>query len=193
MTQGDPKRKRRDKKSAQELAANPRHRGTPPWIPTKAELDRIEDLAAHGMNLKQIAVVIGRNRNTLAKYVESSQAYKSGVMRRIHDAAKLEQHHKVAKKLVETALGGNVTAMMFYLKTQAGWREAAPANASSTVTNTTNTTIKVDVGVILEGKTEQELAELERALKLLIDNGIVSQPGPVAPVASGGAGTPPRD
>lgn len=77
----------------------------------------IESMAGHGATLDQIATVLGISPRTLDHWLkrEDVQAcYKRGKLRAID---------QVAGKLYAKALAGDVASMIFYLKTQAGWRE----------------------------------------------------------------------
>lgn len=81
------------------------------------ERAQVEALAAY-LSQDQIADFLGISRPTLAKIIERdddvSLRYKRGKARAIAD---------VAKGLLEKARDGDMGAMCFYLKTQAGWRE----------------------------------------------------------------------
>ena len=82
------------------------------------DLKKVELLAARGLSFEQIATALGISDKTLLKRrrenSEVSEAIKRGKERGIA---------QVANKLFDQALAGNTTAMIFYLKTQAGWKE----------------------------------------------------------------------
>lgn len=78
---------------------------------------QIEAMAAF-LSLDQIADFFGIARNTLSEIMkrdkEVSERYKKGKAKAIGS---------VAQSLLTQAKGGNLTAIIFYLKTQAGWNE----------------------------------------------------------------------
>lgn len=86
----------------------------------KMEIDlaQAEELAAHGLTLEQIAVALGISTRTLYNrrrdFADFADAIKKGKARGVAD---------VASKLYDLAMAGNVTAIIFYLKTRAGWSE----------------------------------------------------------------------
>lgn len=90
-------------------------RGRKPWIP---DLTKVEVLASQGLTNEQIAACLGICEDTLytkqRQLTEFSEAIKKG------RASGIQQ---VSNVLFEAALAGNVTAMIFYLKVRAGWKE----------------------------------------------------------------------
>jgi hypothetical protein len=82
-----------------------------------AQRAEVETLAAV-LNAEQIADFLGFGRTTffalLNRDADLAERYKRGKARAIG---------AVAQSLVTKARAGNVTAMIFFLKTQAGWRE----------------------------------------------------------------------
>src|SRR5919106_1013113 len=88
-----------------------------PWIP---DLAKVEELASQGLTNAQIAACLGICEDTLytkqRQLTEFSEAIKKGRARGIQ---------KVSNALFEAAINGNVTAMIFYLKSRAGWAEPA--------------------------------------------------------------------
>lgn len=78
---------------------------------------QVEALAAY-LSQEQIADYFGLARNTFAAMIERdpdiSERYKRGKAKAIG---------AVAQGLIQQAREGNMTAAIFYLKTQAGWRE----------------------------------------------------------------------
>jgi hypothetical protein len=92
--------------------------GRPPVTLTDAQRAEVETLAAV-LNAEQIADFLGIGRTTFFRILKRdedlSERYKRGKARAVG---------AVAQSLVTKARAGNVTAMIFYLKTQGGWREA---------------------------------------------------------------------
>jgi hypothetical protein len=92
--------------------------GRPLTTLTEAQRTEVETLAAV-LNAEQIADFLGIGRTTffaiLNRDEDLSERYKRGKARAIG---------AVAQSLVTKARAGNVTAMIFFLKTQGGWRES---------------------------------------------------------------------
>jgi hypothetical protein len=86
---------------------------------TEAQRQEVETLAAL-LNQDQIADYLGISRTTFheirGRDPDVAERYKRG-------KAKAIAH--VANGLLRQARGGDTTSMIFYLKTQAGWRETA--------------------------------------------------------------------
>jgi len=91
--------------------------GQPPHVFTPEQVIEVGALAAV-LSQEQIADYFGIARNTFTAICERQpevlEQYKKGKARAIGT---------VAKGLVKQAMDGNTSAAMFYLKTQAGWRE----------------------------------------------------------------------
>lgn len=98
--------------------------GRPQWIPSKEDLEKIESLAAKGLSQEQIANCVGLHPSTLCEkknqFPELDEAIKKG---------KASGIAKVAEALLRNIDLGNVTAQIFYLKTQAGWKDNVPVEA----------------------------------------------------------------
>lgn len=101
------------------------------------ELSQVEALASV-LTSEQIADYFGIGRTTfydiMERQPEVSERYKRGRAKAVGS---------VAKGLLQKAQSGDNAAMMFYLKTQAGWRE------SHHVEQTVETTHKGDVNISL--------------------------------------------
>ena len=91
--------------------------GRPPIVFDEAKTAQVEALAAV-LSKGQMADYFGMSETTLreveARQPEVSDAYKRGKAKAIGN---------VAKNLISQAQTGNMTAAIFYLKTQAGWKE----------------------------------------------------------------------
>ena len=91
--------------------------GRPTIKLTDAQKQEVETLAAV-LNAEQIADYLGIGRTTffaiLDRDEEVSERYKKGKAKAIGS---------VAQTLIQQARNGNASAAMFYLKTQAGWKE----------------------------------------------------------------------
>lgn len=119
---------------------------------TDAQRAEVETLAAV-LNAEQIADFLGFGRTTffalLNRDEDLSERYKRGKARAIG---------AVAQSLVTKARAGNVTAMIFFLKTQGGWRETvevAPA--------------KHDQMLDLSALTDEQLEGLHEHAQRLLD------------------------
>jgi hypothetical protein len=77
----------------------------------------IETMAANGATLDQIAAVLEISPRTLDNWLKRED------IRCCYNRAKLKAIDQVAGALFSKALAGDVACMIFYLKTQAGWRE----------------------------------------------------------------------
>lgn len=96
---------------------------TKPFI--EIDLEKVEELASHGLTMEQIATSLGITDRTLyrRKKLESeiSEAIKRGRRKGIAT---------IANKLYASAEGGNMAAMIFFLKTQGGWKETSKQEIS---------------------------------------------------------------
>ena len=93
--------------------------GRRPLTLTDAQKAEVETLAAV-LTTEQIADFFGIGRTTfwsmMQRDEEIAERYKKGKARAIG---------AIAQGLIAKARGGDTTSMIFYLKTQAGWRETA--------------------------------------------------------------------
>ena len=100
------------------------------------QVAQVEALAAY-LSTEQIADYFKVARNTFAAICERQpevfEQYKKGKAKAIAN---------VAQGLVKQAIEGNMTAAIFYLKTQAGWRETAQAEPVKDDTEITITVIR---------------------------------------------------
>ena len=82
------------------------------------DLKQVESLAANGLTDEQIASALGISRTTLASRKRDSADFAAAIKK-----GKAKGVAVVTNKLMESIKGGNITAMIFFLKTQAGWKE----------------------------------------------------------------------
>lgn len=82
------------------------------------DLKQVESLAANGLTDEQIASALGISRTTLASRKRENEQFVQAIKR-----GKAKGIALVTNKLMESIKGGNMTAMIFFLKTQAGWKE----------------------------------------------------------------------
>ena len=89
-------------------------RGPKPWQPTDEEVAKVRLYAGLGSTQDQIAAMIGKSIDTLTRNERTAEALQIG---------RAETIAKVAGSLVRKALNGDTSSAIFYLKTQAGWKE----------------------------------------------------------------------
>ena len=98
--------------------------GRPKFVFTKRQIKEIERLASV-LTKVQMADYYGIKENTFRaaeeRQIEVFEAYKKGRAKTVL---------AVANNLVNQANDGNMTAAIFYLKTQAGWKEDSGQNNS---------------------------------------------------------------
>lgn len=91
-------------------------RGPKPWEPSVDDIAKIKLHAGLGMTQAQIAKLIGVCERTFRDQEDCKAAFEEGKALTIA---------RVAGSLVQKALKGDTTSAIFYLKTQAGWKETA--------------------------------------------------------------------
>ena len=82
------------------------------------DLAKVESLAANGLTQEQIAAALGISETTLHQRKRDSADFAAAIKR-----GKAKGIALVTNKLMESIKGGNMTGMIFFLKTQAGWKE----------------------------------------------------------------------
>lgn len=86
-----------------------------------ALIPQLESMAAVGMTITQICHVLGISDQTLLRRRGENPAIDEALKR-----GKARQIHKMAQKLVDLGEAGDLGAIIFYLKAQAGWRDRDP-------------------------------------------------------------------
>lgn len=105
-----------------------KRKGRRKWQPEN--LDQVREMAARGLTMTQIASALGISRSTaFARMIDNpdfSDSIKEGQATGLH---------AVANALYEHALAGNVTAMIFYLKSRAPeqWLDVARSEPAQNV------------------------------------------------------------
>ena len=82
------------------------------------DLKQVESLAANGLTQEQIAAALGISERTLRSRKGDNADFADAIKR-----GKAKGIALVTNKLMESIKGGNMTGMIFFLKTQAGWKE----------------------------------------------------------------------
>jgi hypothetical protein len=81
---------------------------------------KIETLAAQGMSQDQISYALGISKGTYFKEKRNNPTIND-----VWSRGKAMGIAKVSNALFQAAMGGNVTAMIFWLKANAGWRDVS--------------------------------------------------------------------
>lgn len=120
--------------------------------PTEQTRTSVQALALAGTHQELISEIIGVAAKTLRKHYREEL-----------DWAKAQANAKVAATLYQKALSGDTTALIFWAKTQMGWRE------------TDHTQVNVGVAVQIEGKDPLELlhSRLDAVRERQVTHGIV--------------------
>ena len=80
--------------------------------PTKELRRSVEALAGYGVQQREIATIVGVTINTVRKH------YKKEL-----EVGLAKVHGKIGEAIVKGALNGDKTLLIFYAKTQMGWKE----------------------------------------------------------------------
>ena len=86
--------------------------GRPAHQPTDQNRLQVKTLAAVGIRHEDIALKLGISADTLTKYYRQEL-----------DDGRIDANSQIGKSLYEQAKNGNTAAMIFWLKTRAGWKE----------------------------------------------------------------------
>lgn len=91
-------------------------RKTKPKI--EIDLAKVEAMAANGLTQQQIADSLGISVSTLYGRKRENEEFEEAIKR-----GKAKGIAVVTNELMEQIKSGNVTAMIFFLKSRAGWKE----------------------------------------------------------------------
>ena len=119
----------------------------------KIDLAKVESLAANGLTQEQIASALGISETTLHQRKRDSADFAAAIKR-----GKAKGIALVTNKLMESIKGGNMTGMIFFLKTQAGWKETnvqehTGANGGAIQVNTTAMSAEEAYNLLINGGT----------------------------------------
>ena len=117
------------------------------------DLKQVESLAANGLTQEQIASALGISESTLHQRKRDSADFAAAIKR-----GKAKGIALVTNKLMESIKGGNMTGMIFFLKTQAGWKETnvqehTGANGGAIQVNTTAMSAEEAYNLLINGGT----------------------------------------
>ncbi|MCX8696552.1 winged helix-turn-helix transcriptional regulator [Gilliamella sp. B2828] len=82
-------------------------------------LQQVEKLAANGLTQQQIADSLGISVSTIESRLRESEEFKDAIKK-----GKAKGIAIIANQLFEKAQSGDTTSIIFYLKTQGGWKES---------------------------------------------------------------------
>lgn len=82
------------------------------------DLERVTELARQGLTNEQIAAALGISRTTLQSRKRESEQFAQAIEK--GQALGIEA---VSNALFQNAVGGNVTAQIFFLKARAKWKD----------------------------------------------------------------------
>lgn len=97
--------------------------------PRKAfDLAEVERLASLGLTREQVAAALGASASTVYNRLRDDEEFSEAVKR--GEALGIGA---VASRLMDQINEGNTTAMIFYLKSRAGWRESSEIRLETNV------------------------------------------------------------
>lgn len=82
------------------------------------DLEKVEEYAGLGLTREEIALSLGISYSTLNRRIKESADVDAAMKR-----GRAKANIKVGNALMKAIEGGNVTAIIFYLKARAGWTE----------------------------------------------------------------------
>jgi len=102
--------------------------GRPMIVFDETQIAQVEALAAV-MNKRQICDYLGVGETTFRE-IEGRQPEVSDALKK----GKAKAIGSVGQSLIQQARNGNISAAIFYLKTQAGWRESEQEQGNQNIT-----------------------------------------------------------
>lgn len=109
-----------------------KHRTKPPHEPTRATRELVQLHTMVGTTQETIASIIGIDPKTLRKHYRAEL-----------DQSKAKANATIGGALFNKAKSGDTAAMIFWMKTQAGWRETQDLNHTSEDGSMTPTRIEI--------------------------------------------------
>jgi len=87
---------------------------------TPDEIEKLETMSGYRLPMQQIAAILGMSKSTLERCCKKDDAARGAVEkgRALASAA-------IIQSAYAQAIGGNTTMLIFWLKTQEGWRETS--------------------------------------------------------------------
>ncbi len=96
-----------------------RGRGRPKFVPTEDQIKQIAKLYGLGLTYDQLAAYLEVSPDCFDKLLERRPDIKQAISK-----SKSTLIGQIAGSLAQQAIKGNLTAIIFYLKTQGRWAEA---------------------------------------------------------------------
>ena len=93
---------------------------------TAKELEKLKSLAASGIRITDIAAIYRMSKSSLYDFMKKNPAIREHI-----DMGKSQALYNVAQTLYSKAVAGDLTAAIFYLKTQGGWKEQQEQTATN--------------------------------------------------------------
>lgn len=92
------------------------------YVPTPAERKQVEAMAGYGLNHEQIAKLVagGMSKHTLQRHFADELV-----------TGKAKANLQVGKSIYQRAVDGDVTAAIWWSKTQMGWSDKRPESDTS--------------------------------------------------------------
>jgi transcriptional regulator with XRE-family HTH domain len=106
-------------------------KGRPKWQP---DLERARQLAAQGLTREQIACALGVSRSTVFERINDNSDFSDAIK-----AGAADGIAAVTNALFKSALDGNTTAQIFFLKCRAGWQDRNQVELSGSLEVTPTT------------------------------------------------------
>lgn len=131
--------------------SKPAKKKTKPRI--EINLQQVEKLAANGLTQQQIADSLGISVTTIESRLRESEEFKDAIKR-----GKAKGVAVIANQLFEKAKNGDTTSMIFFLKSQAGWKDTPSKTIDVQIANSeseqnTNITISNSLSDLFEDDT----------------------------------------
>jgi len=95
-----------------------RNGNTPTFLPTDEEIKEVSMLAGLGLTKYLIQNYFGHSKDVWSKAEKRTPELRKGFQR-----GQAQAIAKVSKKLWDLIMAGNLQAILFYLRTRAGWSE----------------------------------------------------------------------
>lgn len=111
-----------------------KRRTKPPHEPTQATRQTVQMHTMVGTDQETLARVLGIDPKTLRKYYRDEL-----------DLAKAQANATIGGSLFNKAKSGDTAAMIFWMKTQAGWRERQEIDHSSSDGSMTPTPTRIEI------------------------------------------------
>ena len=125
--------------------------GIKKWKPTPEDIETIRVNSGLGLHQSHVALMVGKSLPTIMAYPECREAFQEGKAKTIA---------MVAGSLVSRALAGDTTSMIFYLKTQGGWKETTVQEHTGVMT-TQHALLPPGGGIDFKKLSREEKRELD--------------------------------